>query len=138
MERSSTEIQNQAQSKEERCAKGWIPQEYLESFSNYKYKSPHKTYCEGVVMEVFWEWCINYVPTFIAPNLITFSGLLVVIAGVIPMIMEDSTMTKQLSTWIYIYLAVAIWIYQLFDNLDGKQARKTGTSSVLGELFDHG
>jgi len=24
------------------------------------------------------------------------------------------------------------------DNLDGKQARKTGTSSPLGELFDHG
>ena len=24
------------------------------------------------------------------------------------------------------------------DNIDGKQARRTGTSSGLGELFDHG
>jgi len=27
---------------------------------------------------------------------------------------------------------------QLFDNMDGKQARRTGTSSPLGMLFDHG
>lgn len=29
-------------------------------------------------------------------------------------------------------------MYQTMDNLDGKQARRTGTSSGLGELFDHG
>jgi hypothetical protein len=28
--------------------------------------------------------------------------------------------------------------YSLLDNLDGRQARRTGTSSPLGELFDHG
>jgi len=26
----------------------------------------------------------------------------------------------------------------MFDNLDGKQARRTNTSSPLGLLFDHG
>jgi ethanolaminephosphotransferase len=29
-------------------------------------------------------------------------------------------------------------IYQTLDNMDGKQARKTGSSSPLGLLFDHG
>lgn len=29
-------------------------------------------------------------------------------------------------------------MYQTLDNVDGKQARRTGTSSPLGELFDHG
>jgi phosphatidylglycerophosphate synthase len=28
--------------------------------------------------------------------------------------------------------------YQTLDNMDGKQARRTGTSSALGFLFDHG
>src|ERR1700710_30375 len=28
--------------------------------------------------------------------------------------------------------------YSTMDNIDGKQARRTGTSSGLGELFDHG
>lgn len=118
--------------------KGWIPREHIESFSQYKYKSPSKTYLEGVIMEKLWEACSHYVPSFIAPNLITAAGLVVVVIGVLAMLAEDSSMTMQVSSWIYIYLAAAIWIYQLFDNLDGKQARKTGTSSVLGELFDHG
>lgn len=29
-------------------------------------------------------------------------------------------------------------MYSTMDNIDGKQARRTGTSSPLGELFDHG
>lgn len=33
---------------------------------------------------------------------------------------------------------LAIFIYQTLDNIDGKQARATGTSSPLGQLFDHG
>jgi len=34
--------------------------------------------------------------------------------------------------------ALAMWIYSTCDNVDGKQARRTGSSSPLGELFDHG
>lgn len=34
--------------------------------------------------------------------------------------------------------AAGLWLYSTFDNVDGKQARRTGTSSPLGELFDHG
>ena len=138
MERNVNNQRAEPEPLDESCPQGWIPTEYIASFSNYKYKSPHKTYCEGVIMEKFWEWWINFVPRCIAPNLITFAGLVVVFVGVIPMIMEDSTITQQVSTWIYIYLAIAIFVYQLLDNLDGKQARRTGTSSVLGELFDHG
>jgi len=29
-------------------------------------------------------------------------------------------------------------VYQSLDAIDGKQARRTGTSNPLGELFDHG
>ncbi len=31
-----------------------------------------------------------------------------------------------------------IFLYQTFDGCDGKQARRTKSSSILGELFDHG
>jgi phosphatidylglycerophosphate synthase len=31
---------------------------------------------------------------------------------------------------------VSLFIYQSFDAIDGKQARRTNTSSPLGELFD--
>lgn len=40
--------------------------------------------------------------------------------------------------WIYFSFAAGIWLYSTFDNVDGKQARRTNSSSPLGELFDHG
>lgn len=40
--------------------------------------------------------------------------------------------------WIYISFAIGLWLYSTFDNVDGKQARRTNSSSPLGELFDHG
>lgn len=39
---------------------------------------------------------------------------------------------------ILVSFAAGLWLYSTFDNVDGKQARRTGTSSPLGELFDHG
>lgn len=40
--------------------------------------------------------------------------------------------------WVYLIHFLCLFAYQTFDALDGKQARRTGTSSPLGELFDHG
>jgi phosphatidylglycerophosphate synthase len=34
--------------------------------------------------------------------------------------------------------AIGLFLYQSFDAIDGKQARRTGTSGPLGEMFDHG
>ena len=35
-------------------------------------------------------------------------------------------------------LAITMFLYQTLDAIDGKQARRTGSSNALGELFDHG
>lgn len=45
---------------------------------------------------------------------------------------------EEAPRWVYLLCAVSIFWYQTMDALDGKQARRTGTSSPLGELFDHG
>lgn len=34
--------------------------------------------------------------------------------------------------------AIGLFVYQALDATDGKQARRTGSASPLGELFDHG
>lgn len=36
------------------------------------------------------------------------------------------------------FVGVAYFIYTTADNCDGKQARRNGTGSVMGMLFDHG
>ncbi|RUP47626.1 hypothetical protein BC936DRAFT_145516 [Jimgerdemannia flammicorona] len=37
-----------------------------------------------------------------------------------------------------VVFSAGLWLYSTFDNVDGRQARRTKTSSPLGELFDHG
>jgi ethanolaminephosphotransferase len=38
---------------------------------------------------------------------------------------------------VYYSFAAGLWTYSTMDNIDGKQARRTGTSSPLGELFEY-
>lgn len=44
----------------------------------------------------------------------------------------------QAPTWAYLACAIGLFIYQSLDAIDGKQARRTNSSTPLGELFDHG
>ncbi len=43
-----------------------------------------------------------------------------------------------LPRWLYYFFAASLVIYINLDCMDGKQARRTGTSNPLGQLFDHG
>eukprot|EP01017_Pseudomicrothorax_dubius_P041980 TRINITY_DN6792_c0_g1_i7.p1 TRINITY_DN6792_c0_g1~~TRINITY_DN6792_c0_g1_i7.p1 ORF type:complete len:334 (-),score=55.53 TRINITY_DN6792_c0_g1_i7:141-1142(-) len=47
-------------------------------------------------------------------------------------------MYGHVSPWLAILTGVFTFVYLNFDNIDGKQARKTKSSSPLGLLFDHG
>jgi phosphatidylglycerophosphate synthase len=40
--------------------------------------------------------------------------------------------------WSYFLCGLGLFIYQSLDAIDGKQARRTNSSTPLGELFDHG
>jgi ethanolaminephosphotransferase len=44
----------------------------------------------------------------------------------------------EVPRWVFLVNATCMFFYQTMDNCDGKQARRTGTSSPLGDLFDHG
>jgi len=44
----------------------------------------------------------------------------------------------ELSAWYGIWLGISYFIYTTMDNMDGKQARRTGSGSPLGMLCDHG
>lgn len=44
----------------------------------------------------------------------------------------------DLPSWFCYFMGVAYFLYIICDNTDGKQARRTGSSSPLGMLIDHG
>lgn len=73
-----------------------------------------------------------------APNLLTLSALILSMSAVGLVLMYDTTLTQQVPTWVSIYSVVCMFLYQTLDAVDGKQARRTQSSSPLGQLFDHG
>lgn len=46
--------------------------------------------------------------------------------------------TGEAPRWVYALSAISVVIYVNLDCIDGKQARRTKSSSPLGQLFDHG
>ncbi len=44
----------------------------------------------------------------------------------------------QVPGWSLILAGLCLFAYQSLDAIDGKQARRTGSATPLGELFDHG
>ncbi|KAJ3140835.1 hypothetical protein HK100_008851 [Physocladia obscura] len=72
------------------------------------------------------------------PNLITLTGFMCVIANVLLLLAYAPDLRGEIPSWCYISFAFGMFAYQSLDAIDGKQARRTGTSSPLGELFDHG
>lgn len=86
-------------------------------------------------------------PKSVAPNTITLFGLCWMITSYsfiwyfCPMFEERVDLEgseDSVPGWIFLFNGIAMFIYQTLDNMDGKQARRTGSSSSLGLLFDHG
>ena len=73
-----------------------------------------------------------------APNLVTLTGTAILFSNCIVYFSQDSTMEKQVPDLCYYWSCLSILLYQTFDAMDGKHARRTGQSSALGQLFDHG
>ncbi|KAI8336590.1 CDP-alcohol phosphatidyltransferase-domain-containing protein [Chlamydoabsidia padenii] len=114
-------------------------QESLENLRFYKYAAVDKSYITKYILRHYWNWAIELFPLWIAPNLITLIGLFFMIFNVILVcVYAPDFLGTNAPSWIYLSFALGLWLYSTFDNVDGKQARRTGTSSPLGELFDHG
>lgn len=89
-------------------------------------------------MNHFWEFVTKLIPTWVAPNLITFIGWLFVIFSYINILRYDLTFQKDIPPSCFLLAALCIFVYSTLDAIDGKQARRTKSSSPLGQLFDHG
>lgn len=73
-----------------------------------------------------------------APNLLTIIGFVHLVVPVIAIMYFDNSLTGIVPNELFYILGVGQFIYQTLDAVDGKQARKTKSSSPLGQLFDHG
>jgi len=89
-------------------------------------------------LQPWWNMVVELMPMWLAPNLITISGLAVNLFFAFLLIFNCPNAREEVSWWIPVGVAMGMFIYQTLDAIDGKQARRTGASNALGELFDHG
>ncbi|KAH9410589.1 putative CDP-alcohol phosphatidyltransferase [Ordospora pajunii] len=89
------------------------------------------------VIRHYTRWLVNKIPASIAPNMLTLIGFAMMGLSLGLTLMFDPYLNNAPR-----FLAFANFLLMLgyftCDNLDGAQARRTGSGSPLGQLFDHG
>ncbi|XP_063698693.1 ethanolaminephosphotransferase 1 isoform X2 [Culicoides brevitarsis] len=127
----------------------YLSEAHLKGFDKYKYNCVDKSWFSNNVMHPFWNKCVTYFPRWLAPNLITFSGFLLTILNFFLIAYYDYDFhaadaekyrnePNPIPRWVWLVAGINLFVAYTLDGIDGKQARRTGTSSPLGELFDHG
>ena len=109
----------------------------LEMIAAYKYKPGSYTHVDNLLTP-FWNWAVTLLPLWMAPNLVTFIGLTGTALAAVLLTSYSPQLDGEVPGWCSALFAVTLFIYQTLDAIDGKQARRTNSSSPLGQLFDHG
>eukprot|EP01116_Phalansterium_solitarium_P002307 TRINITY_DN12244_c0_g1_i1.p1 TRINITY_DN12244_c0_g1~~TRINITY_DN12244_c0_g1_i1.p1 ORF type:complete len:401 (-),score=121.90 TRINITY_DN12244_c0_g1_i1:512-1657(-) len=104
----------------------------------YKYSGDDKSLFGKWFMQAWWRWVVQFVPGWLAPNAVTLIGFFFIISSYLISYYYTPLFSGSAPRWTYFFHTLSLFIYQTMDAVDGKHARNTGTSSPLGELFDHG
>jgi ethanolaminephosphotransferase len=133
----------------------YLTEDAREKLKIYCYRGGDTSLLYQYVLSPLAAYLVNtIVPKSMAPNTVTSIGLIWMITAYAaywwyaPNLEFARTHSAQHGNddsdsvfpprWIFLWNGIAILVYQTLDNMDGKQARRTGSSSPLGLLFDHG
>ncbi|XP_035431222.1 cholinephosphotransferase 1 isoform X1 [Spodoptera frugiperda] len=109
----------------------------LKRLSEHKYSCTSASILDAW-LQPWWCWLVSKTPLWLAPNLITILGLIVNVVTTLILVWFSPDARQDPPRWACALCALGVFIYQSLDAIDGKQARRTGSQSPLGELFDHG
>ncbi|XP_023699156.1 ethanolaminephosphotransferase 1-like [Paramormyrops kingsleyae] len=122
----------------------YVTQQQLAGFDNYKYSAVDTNPLSVYVMQHLWNKLVKAVPLWVAPNLLTFSGFLLILMNYLLLsfydwdYMASGNSSQHVPNWVWTVSGLATFSAYALDSIDGKHARRTQSSSPLGELFDHG
>jgi len=128
----------------------YLGPDILRGFDSYKYSSKDTSPLSNHVMHPFWNQVVKLCPLWVAPNLLTFVGFICCFGhfGLLALYDYNFKAATELASpdpsqdhvpsWAWVAVALLLFLAHTLDGIDGKQARRTGTSTPLGELFDHG
>ncbi|XP_066291044.1 cholinephosphotransferase 1-like [Branchiostoma lanceolatum] len=111
----------------------------LKSLDEYEYVSEGRgASLLSPLLQPFWDWLGERVPYWVAPNLITLLGLTFEMVPSLLLMYYCPTAREEAPAWVYLLFALGAFLYHTLDHIDGIQARRTGSATPLGNLFDHG
>lgn len=104
----------------------------------HKYSGVDHSYVAKYVLQPFWTWFVTLFPLWMPPNMITLTGFMFLLISALLGYIYSPQLDTAPPRWVHVAHGLLLFLYQTFDAVDGKQARRTNSSSPLGELFDHG
>lgn len=114
-----------------------ISKEGLHHLDDYGFHGQENSFLAEKFLNSYWNYCVSFVPLWVAPNVLTAVGFVSQMLGFAAMMYYNPDFSSDVPPWVYFFCAFSLFFYQTLDNIDGKQARRTNSSSPLGELFDH-
>lgn len=117
----------------------YIKPDWHDKIKGYKYSGINHSVVYNNFFSPVCDKLVLLFPEFVAPNVITLSGFILVLISFISIHSYAGNDGKgDVPSHISFLGGLAYLVYNILDNIDGKQARRTGNSSPLGMLFDHG
>jgi len=92
----------------------------------YRYSGVDKSPIARYILTPYWNYIVTFCPQWLAPNLITLLGFVAILANIVSIAVLVPDFVGPGPTWMYWSFVVGLWIYSTLDNIDGKQARRTG------------
>ena len=136
---SSTTVQTNVSYERSWLFKPFISKEGAENIKQYRYCGDDRGLAYIYFFEPLAEFLVEFVPTNVAPNTLTLMGF---ICSVFPLVLLYVTIGCALigdsPSWFLALQGILYFVYRCFDEMDGKQARRTKNGSPLGMVFDHG
>ncbi|KAG4153544.1 hypothetical protein ERO13_D04G189400v2 [Gossypium hirsutum] len=117
---------------------GYIGSHGVQALKRYKYSGVDHSYLAKHVLQPFWSRFVNFFPLWMPPNMITLMGFMFLVTSAVLGYVYSPHLDSPPPRWVHFAHGLLLFLYQTFDAVDGKQARRTNSSSPLGELFDHG
>ncbi|KAL8449029.1 hypothetical protein Emed_003381 [Eimeria media] len=115
----------------------YLPEAGVKSLHTYSYVSGHKTPFD-IIFNYWWEAVEKLVPRNVHPNTLTVCSCLSALLGSCLFLGFCPYLSEFPPRWAFLGAAALFFLYQTFDAIDGKHARRLGLSSPLGQLMDHG
>lgn len=95
--------------------RGPITLKGLEKIRNHQYRSGGSTRVDDI-LNIWWTWIANYVPSWVAPNLVTLTGLFGLAPAFFLVIYYDSHIEAERPRYLGIIAGVALFIYQVLPH----------------------